>query len=83
MSKEVIEAEGTVIEAMPSALFRVELDNKQTILGHLSGKMRLHYIKVITGDRVKVELSPYDLSKGRITHRLKVNNPHHESPSVR
>jgi len=72
MSKDAIEAEGTVIEAMPSAFFRVELDNKQEIMGHLSGKMRLHYIKVIPGDRVKVELSPYDLTKGRIVHRLQV-----------
>ncbi len=74
MSKDVIEAEGTVIEAMPNAFFRIELDNKQEILGHLSGKMRMHYIKVITGDRVKVELSPYDLSKGRIVHRLQVHS---------
>lgn len=74
MSKDVIEAEGTVIEAMPSAVFRIELDNKQEILGHLSGKMRMHYIKVIPGDRVKVELSPYDLSKGRIIHRLQVHS---------
>ena len=72
MSKDAIEAEGTVIEAMPNAFFRVELDNKQEIIGHLSGKMRLHYIKVITGDRVKIELSPYDLTKGRIVHRLQV-----------
>jgi len=72
MSKDAIEAEGTVIEAMPNAFFRVELDNKQEIMGHLSGKMRLHYIKVIPGDRVKIELSPYDLTKGRIVHRLQV-----------
>jgi translation initiation factor IF-1 len=73
MSKDFIEAEGTVTEAMPNALFRIELDNGQIILGHLSGKMRLHYIKVIPGDRVKIELSPYDLSKGRIVHRLQIN----------
>ncbi|HLB32422.1 MAG TPA: translation initiation factor IF-1 [Patescibacteria group bacterium] len=72
MSKDAIEAEGTVIEAMPNAFFRVKLDNNQEIIGHLSGKMRLHYIKVITGDRVKIELSPYDLTKGRIVHRLQV-----------
>ena len=72
MSKDAIEAEGTVIEEMPNAFFRVKLDNNQEIIGHLSGKMRLHYIKVITGDRVKIELSPYDLTKGRIVHRLQV-----------
>ncbi len=70
MSKDVIEAEGTVIEALPNALFRIELENGNEVLGHLSGKMRMNYIKVVPGDRVKLEISPYDLSKGRISHRL-------------
>jgi translation initiation factor IF-1 len=72
MSKEdVIEIQGKVIEALPNALFRVELDTGQKILAHLSGKMRLHYIKIVPGDRVMIELSPYDLTRGRITFRLK------------
>lgn len=70
MSNQVIESEGTVEEALPNALFRIVLDNDSKILGHLSGKMRMHYIKVVAGDRVRVEISPYDLSKGRIVHRL-------------
>lgn len=70
MGKDVIEAEGTVIEALPNALFRIELENGNEVLGHLSGKMRMNYIKVVPGDRVKLEISPYDLSKGRISHRL-------------
>lgn len=70
MVKDTIEAEGTVVESLPSALFRVELDNGQEILAHLSGKMRLNYIKVVPGDKVKMEISPYDLTKGRIKHRL-------------
>ncbi len=72
MAKEdVIEVEGTVIEPLPNAMFRIELDNGHKVLGHVSGKMRMHYIQIIRGDRVKVELSPYDLSRGRITFRLK------------
>ncbi len=73
MSKDVIEAEGVVAEALPNALFRIELENGNEVLGHLSGKMRMHYIKVIPGDRVKLEMSPYDLTKGRITHRLQID----------
>lgn len=67
----VIEAEGTILEALPNAMFRVELDNGHKVLGHISGKMRMHYIKILPGDRVKVEISPYDLSRGRITYRKK------------
>lgn len=79
MSKDVVEAEGIVTEALPSALFKVELTSGQEILGHLSGKMRMNYIKVVPGDRVKLEMSPYDLTKGRITHRLNVSKDNHES----
>lgn len=71
VKKDVIELEGTVTEALPNALFRVKLESGQVILAHISGKIRLHYIRVLLGDRVKVELSPYDLTKGRITFRLK------------
>ena len=63
--------EGKVIEPLPNAMFRVELDNGHKVLAHISGKMRMHYIRIIPGDRVKVELSPYDLSRGRITFRGK------------
>ena len=68
--KETIEVEGTVIEALPNAMFRVELPNSQSVLAHISGRMRLHYIKILLGDKVLVELSVYDLSRGRITYRL-------------
>lgn len=68
-TKEVIELEGTILEALPSAMFRVELDNGHTILAHVAGKMRKFYIRIVPGDRVTVELTPYDLSKGRITYR--------------
>ncbi|TET15982.1 MAG: translation initiation factor IF-1 [Actinobacteria bacterium] len=73
MSKKegVIEAEGTILEALPNAMFRVELDNGHKVLAHISGKMRMHYIKILPGDRVKVEISPYDLNRGRITFRKK------------
>jgi translation initiation factor IF-1 len=72
MVKEAsIEMEGTVIEALPNAMFRVELENKHTVLAHISGKMRKYYIRILGGDKVKVELSPYDLSRGRITYRYK------------
>ncbi len=64
-----IEAEGTVKECLPNAMFRVELDNGHKVLAHISGKMRMHYIKIVPGDRVTVEISPYDLSRGRITYR--------------
>ncbi len=69
--EEAIEQDGEVIEALPNAQFRVRLENDHEILGLLSGKMRMHYIKILPGDRVKVELSPYDLSKGRIVYRYK------------
>ncbi len=72
MSKEdVIEVEGTVIEALPNTNFKVELENGYQILAHISGKLRMNYIKILPGDKVKVELSPYDLTKGRITWRAK------------
>lgn len=72
MAKEdVIEATGVVIESLPNAMFRVELDNKHQVLAHVSGKMRKNFIRILTGDRVLVELSPYDLTRGRITYRFK------------
>ncbi len=72
MSKEeAIEVEGTVVEPLPNAMFRVELDNGHIVLAHISGKMRKYYIRILPGDRVTVELSPYDLSRGRITYRAK------------
>ena len=72
MSKEdVIEIEGTVIEALPNAMFQVELANGHKILAHVSGKLRMNYIRIVPGDKVTVEMSPYDLSKGRITWRAK------------
>ena len=69
--KEAIEVEGTVVEPLPNAMFRVELANGHKVLAHVSGKIRLHYIKILPGDKVLVELSPYDLSRGRITYRFK------------
>lgn len=72
MSKEeAIELEGTVVEPLPNAMFKVELENGHQVLAHISGKMRMHYIKILPGDRVTVELSPYDLDRGRITYRYK------------
>lgn len=70
MKSDLIEMEGVVTESLPNAMFRVELDNKFNILGHISGKIRKHYIKILPGDRVKVELTPYDLTRGRITYRI-------------
>ncbi len=70
-TKEVIEVEGSVIEALPNAQFKVELENGHEILAHISGKIRMHYIKILPGDKVTVEMTPYDLSKGRITFRHK------------
>ena len=67
----VIEIEGTIVEALPNAMFRVELTNGHKVLAHISGKMRMHFIRILPGDKVKVELSPYDLSRGRITYRAK------------
>ena len=72
MSKEdAIELEGTVVEPLPNAMFKVELENGHQVLAHISGKMRMHYIKILPGDRVTVELSLYDLDRGRITYRYK------------
>ena len=68
-TEEKIEVEGTVVEALPATQFRVKLDNEHTVLAYLSGKMRKYYIRILLGDRVKVELSPYDLTRGRITYR--------------
>ncbi|MHB1417802.1 MAG: translation initiation factor IF-1 [Chloroflexota bacterium] len=69
--KESIEVEGQVVEALPNAMFRVELPNGRTVLAHVSGKMRMHFIRILPGDKVKVELSPYDLTRGRITYRMR------------
>jgi translation initiation factor IF-1 len=71
MAKDVIELEGTIIESMPNAMFRVKLENEHEILAHISGKIRKNFIRILPGDKVKVEMTPYDLSKGRITFRLK------------
>jgi len=68
--KEAIEVEGTIVEALPNAMFRVELPTGHKVLAHISGKMRIHYIRILPGDRVLVELSPYDLNRGRITYRF-------------
>ena len=69
--EEAIKVEGVVLETLPNAMFKVELDNKHQVLAHISGKMRMHFIKILPGDTVTVELSPYDLSRGRITYRSK------------
>ncbi len=71
VKEETIEVEGEVMEALPNTMFRVKLDSGQTVLGYISGKMRRYYIRILPGDRVKVELSPYDLTRGRITYRFK------------
>ena len=71
MSKDVIELQGTVVESLPNAMFKVELENGYTILAHISGKIRMNFIKILPGARVTVELSPYDLTRGRITYRFK------------
>jgi translation initiation factor IF-1 len=68
---EAIEVTATVLETLPNAMFRVKLDNGHKVLAHISGKMRMHYIKILPGDKVKIELSPYDLSRGRIVYREK------------
>jgi translation initiation factor IF-1 len=70
-TKEVIELTGTVLETLPNAMFRVELENGHVILAHISGKMRMHYIKILPGDKVTIEMTPYDLSKGRVVYRHK------------
>jgi translation initiation factor IF-1 len=69
--EENIELEGTIVETLPNAMFKVELEGGQVILAYVSGKMRMHYIKILPGDKVQVEMSPYDLTKGRITYRYK------------
>lgn len=70
MSKEIVKLEGEIVELLPSTKFRVKLENDHVILAHISGKMRIHFIKLMPGDRVELEMSPYDLTKGRITRRL-------------
>ena len=69
--EELIEVEGTIVEALPNAMFRVVLENDHKVLAHVSGKIRMNFIRILPGDKVKLELSPYDLSRGRITFRLK------------
>ncbi len=69
--EESIEVEGTIIEPLPNAMFKVELDNGHKVLAHISGKMRMHFIKILPGDQVTVQLSPYDLTRGRVTYRSK------------
>ena len=84
MAKEdVIEMEGTVVETLPNTMFRVELDNQHVVTAHISGRMRKNYIRILTGDRVTVELTPYDLSKGRIIFRNRDNSkPKTEKPAT-
>ncbi len=69
VKEDVIEMEGTITDTLPNTMFRVELENGHMIIAHISGKMRKHYIRILTGDKVTVEMTPYDLSKGRITYR--------------
>ena len=69
--EEAIVVEGVVLETLPNAMFKVELENKHQVIAHISGKMRMHFIKILPGDKVTVELSPYDLTRGRITYRSK------------
>ena len=69
--EDAIELEGTVVEPLPNAMFKVELENGHTVLAHISGKIRMHYIRILPGDKVVIELSPYDLTRGRITYRYK------------
>jgi translation initiation factor IF-1 len=71
MSKDVLEMEGTILEALPNAMFRVKLENEIEMLAHISGRIRKNFIRILPGDKVKVELSPYDLTRGRITYRMK------------
>ena len=72
--EEAIEVEGTILEPLPNAMFRVELENGHKVLAHISGKMRMHFIRILSGDKVKVQLSPYDLTRGRITYRYKLED---------
>lgn len=77
MSKQdAIEVEGTVLESLPNAMFRVKLENDHEILAHISGKIRMNFIKILPGDKVTVELTPYDLNRGRITYRFKIGRAH-------
>jgi translation initiation factor IF-1 len=69
--EETIQMQGEILETLPNAMFRVKLENGHVVLGHISGKMRMHYIRILPGDRVQVELTPYDLQRGRITYRYK------------
>ena len=71
MKEDLIETEGKITEALPNAMFKVELENGHKVLAHVSGKMRMHFIRILPGDKVKLELSPYDLTRGRITYRYK------------
>lgn len=80
-SKQKVEAEGTVVEALPNTQFRVELDSGHKVLAYISGKMRRYYIRILLGDRVRVELSPYDLTRGRIVYRYKTNRPQSSAAS--
>ena len=75
-SKEVIKLRGKVVEALPGTKFKVELENGHSIIAHISGKMRKHYIRLVPGDKVEVEMTPYDLTQGRISYRLKDERPH-------
>ncbi|MBQ4439109.1 translation initiation factor IF-1 [bacterium] len=76
MSKEEgIIVEGTIVDTLPNAMFRVALENGHSVLAHISGKIRKYFIRILPGDKVQIELSPYDLSRGRIVHRMKSNNP--------
>ena len=78
--EELIPVEGTVVEALPNVMFRVELENGHRVLAHVAGKMRMHKIQLSPGDRVKLELSPYDLARGRITFRLRAESPQRGTP---
>jgi len=82
MAKDVILLEGIVTEALPNTLFRVQIQGGHTIIGHLSGKMRINYIKIVAGDRVQVEMTPYDLSKGRIVRRIDNHSENNEKSQV-
>ena len=80
--EEKIEMEGEIVEALPNTMFKVQLDNGHEVLGHISGKMRRHYIRILPGDRVKIELSPYDLDRGRISLQIRAATPARRSCSV-
>ena len=80
---DAIELEGTIIESLPNAMFRVELDNGHKVLAHISGKLRKHFIKIMAGDMVRMEMSPYDLEKARITYRVRTQAPAGSPPPYR